>query len=176
MLFGKTGNGFYRRIFGGFVPNWREANVSYADAYRNIDFEHNPELYKIGKGEQGVLIAEPYKSRILEIGWRFKTPEVAEESSANILAEFYRYLNDEDFIGADMCRKFLMMGWTRARRYSNHRSGKKYDQDMNVLPQESDALTSEKARSAAIFRSRYLTAEHDARYRKMRDNHRSLHE
>ena len=24
-----------------------------------------------------------------------------------------------------MARKFLMMGWTRARRYANHRDGKK---------------------------------------------------
>ena len=33
----------------------------------------------------------------------------------------------KDFIGMDMCRKFLEMGFTRARRYANHRDGKKYD-------------------------------------------------
>ena len=33
----------------------------------------------------------------------------------------------EDFVGADMARKFLQMGFTRARRYANHRGGKKYD-------------------------------------------------
>ena len=27
----------------------------------------------------------------------------------------------------DMARKFLQMGYTRARRYANHRGGKKYD-------------------------------------------------
>ena len=32
----------------------------------------------------------------------------------------------------DMCRKFLEMGFTRARRYANHRSGKKYDSEGNV--------------------------------------------
>ena len=32
----------------------------------------------------------------------------------------------KDFIGMDMCRKFLEMGFTRARRYANHRDGKKY--------------------------------------------------
>ena len=31
-----------------------------------------------------------------------------------------------DFIGANMCRKFLEMGFTRARRYANHKSGRKY--------------------------------------------------
>ena len=29
----------------------------------------------------------------------------------------------------DMCRKFLEMGFTRARRYANHRSGRKYDSE-----------------------------------------------
>ena len=30
-------------------------------------------------------------------------------------------------MGADMARKFLQMGYTRARRYANHRGGRKYD-------------------------------------------------
>ena len=29
----------------------------------------------------------------------------------------------------DMCRKFLEMGFTRARRYANHKDGKKYNKD-----------------------------------------------
>ena len=41
----------------------------------------------------------------------------------------------------DMCRKFLEMGFTRARRYANHRSGRKYDSEGNVKAQEKDALT-----------------------------------
>mgnify|MGYP003120201365 FL=1 len=52
----------------------------------------------------------------------------------------------------DMCRKFLEMGFTRARRYANHRSGRKYDSEGNVRPQEKDALTNKKAESAKIFR------------------------
>ena len=36
------------------------------------------------------------------------------------------YRDDKDFIGMDMCRKFLEMGFTRARRYANHNSGRKY--------------------------------------------------
>ena len=34
----------------------------------------------------------------------------------------------------DMCRKFLEMG-TRARRYANHKDGKKY-KNGKILPQE----------------------------------------
>ena len=46
---------------------------------------------------------------------------------------FHDYLNANDFSGADMARKFLEMGFTRARRYANHHSGKKYDKQKNVL-------------------------------------------
>jgi len=30
----------------------------------DIDYRLHPELYRVGKGEQGVLICEPYKSEI----------------------------------------------------------------------------------------------------------------
>ena len=52
----------------------------------------------------------------------------------------------------DMCRKFLEMGFTRARRYANHKDGRKYDSEGNVRPQEEDWNTSEKAISARIFK------------------------
>ena len=52
--------------------------------------------------------------------WRFKTPEIARESSSKIYSLFLEYLDREDFVGADMARKFLQMGYTRSRRYANH--------------------------------------------------------
>ena len=51
-------------------------------------------------------------------------------------------------------RKFLEMGFTRARRYANHPSGKKYDAEGNCTPQSADHLTCEKARSATIFKKK----------------------
>ena len=36
------------------------------------------------------------------------------------------YENEDDFVGMDMARKFLQMGMTRAKRYANHKGGKKY--------------------------------------------------
>ena len=54
------------------------------------------------------------------------------------------YKEEKDFVGMDMCRKFLEMGFTRLRRYAN-RDGKKYDEDGNVKPQEPDALTCDKS-------------------------------
>ena len=65
---------------------------------------------------------------------------------------YLNYKEDSDFVGMDMCRKFLEMGFTRARRYANHKDGNKYDENGNVRPQEPDALTSKKAMSAKIFR------------------------
>jgi hypothetical protein len=84
----------------------------------DIDYRVHPELYKVGKGEQGVLICEPYKTEIGQY-WRFRNTEVATESSEKITALFNQYLTDGDFVGADMARKYLQMGFTRARRYAN---------------------------------------------------------
>ncbi|MBX0291872.1 DUF4385 domain-containing protein [Hymenobacter sp. HSC-4F20] len=98
----------------------------YSLDFRTVDFRQHPELYRVGKGEQGVLLVQPYKGEILPF-WRFRTPEAARESSEQIYALFEAYLQAHDFVGADMARKFLQMGFTRARRYANHRGGKKYD-------------------------------------------------
>ena len=52
----------------------------YQQDFNNIDFRRHPERYQVGRGEQGVLMVEPYKSEILP-HWRFKTPEIAEASA-----------------------------------------------------------------------------------------------
>ena len=63
------------------------------------------------------------------------------------------YRDEGDFIGMDMCRKFLEMGFTRARRYANHNSGRKYKKGTKeVLPQEKDHATCHFAESAQIFK------------------------
>lgn len=36
------------------------------------------------------------------------------------------YEKEDDFVGMDMARKFLQMGMTRAKRYANHKGGRKY--------------------------------------------------
>ena len=88
----------------------------------DIDYRASPWHYRVGNGEQGVLICEPYKS---EIGqhWRFKTEAIAEESSAKIFAMFEDYLKANDFVGADMARKYLQMGYTRAGAMRTTREG-----------------------------------------------------
>ena len=95
-----------------------------------------------------------------------------------------------------MSRKFLQMGYTRSRRYANHNSGRKYSDDplenpksydtipnyrsernrehfidtktKKILPQEEDALTSEKAESARIFYAKYLLARKNEEYKRIK--------
>jgi hypothetical protein len=86
--------------------------TGYAEAYRGVDFRRHPERYRVGRGEQGVLIAEPYKREILP-HWRFATPEKARASAEKIYRLFLGYKEDEDFVGMDIARKFLQMGFTR---------------------------------------------------------------
>jgi hypothetical protein len=142
--------------------------------YKNIDFkdEGNRKLYRIGRGEQGVLLVRPYTNTICD-HWRFKTPDEAVKSSNKIFAMYLDYRDEKDFIGMDMCRKFLEMGFTRARRYANHNSGKKYDSEGNVRPQEPDHATSKYAKSATIFKGvRDIVAKNET-YVKMRKQWRS---
>ena len=83
----------------------------YSLDFTKIDFRKHPDLYRIGKGEQGVLLVEPYKSELLPY-WRFKTPEIARQSAHHIYQMFLGYKAKGDFVGMDMARKFLQMGYT----------------------------------------------------------------
>ena len=147
------------------------AGFDYSLDFDSTDFREQPHLYRVGKGEQGVLLVEPYKSEILPY-WRFRTEEVARESSTKIYAMFLGYKERDEFVGMDMARKFLQMGYTRARRYANHRSGKKYDEDGRVLAQEPDTLGNEKARAARVFYEKYVEAREDEHYKRRREEWR----
>ena len=122
--------------------------------YKELDFsiKENRKLYRIGRGEQGVLLVRPYTNIICNY-WRFKTPKIAIQSANKIFSLYLDYRDAGDFIGMDMCRKFLEMGFTRARRYANHNSGRKYKKGTReILPQEEDHMTSKYAESARIFK------------------------
>lgn len=145
----------------------------YSVNFKTTDFRRHPDLYQIGRGEQGVLSVEPYKSEILPL-WRFKNPDVARTSSDAIYRLFERYRDGGDFVGMDMARKFLQMGFTRARRYANHRSGRKWNQDRDeILPFEPDPL---KAEAAQIFYRRYQEARNDPIYCELMQQHRDRYE
>jgi Domain of unknown function (DUF4385) len=151
----------------------------YSLDFKNIDFRQHPEIYRVGKGEQGVLLVEPYKSEILPY-WQFKTPEIARESSEKIYAMFLDYLEKDDFVGADMARKFIQMGYTRSRRYANHKSGRKYKQNSKtsgvnreILPYEVDPV---KAESAAIFKTKWVEVKTNEKYQELLAKHKQMYE
>ncbi len=146
-----------------------EKKFPYNLDFKSTDFRKNPELYVVGIGEQGVLMVEPYKSEILPY-WKFKTPEIAEQSAKKIYSLFNHYKKEKDFIGMDMARKFLQMGYTRSRRYANHASGRKYDAERNTIEQAKDWETNEKAQSARIFYGYYLKARENATYKRMKEH------
>ncbi len=141
--------------------------------FKKTDFRKHPASYRIGNGEQGVLLVEPYKSEILP-HWRFKTPPLARESAGKIYRMFLEYGADGDFVGMDMARKFLQMGYTRARRYANHKSGRKYvDGTGHVAPREEDAVKEE---SAKIFHVKWRRARENKLYLELKRKHREMFE
>ncbi|OMF62984.1 DUF4385 domain-containing protein [Paenibacillus sp. FSL R5-0766] len=145
----------------------------YSLNYDELDLRKHPELYTVSRGEQGVLMVEPYKGEILP-HWRFKTPEIAKESSEKIYELFLEYKKKGDFVGMDMARKFLQMGYTRARRYTNHKGGRKYSkEDGSILPYQNDKV---KAEAAAIFKAKWEVAKTDPDYVKMKKEHREKYE
>ncbi|MES2464568.1 MAG: DUF4385 domain-containing protein [Armatimonadota bacterium] len=162
------------------------SSFPYGLDFQNTDFRAHPELYRVGKGEQGVLLVEPYKSEILP-HWRFATPEAARESSEKIFELFQNYLIEGDFVGADMARKFLQMGFTRSRRYANHKGGKKYD---GPVPEDKkgqsgahgrdelpcSAENPEKAESARIFYARWQEARSNSEYLAQREAFKARYE
>ncbi|MGP2483708.1 DUF4385 domain-containing protein [Pantoea eucalypti] len=139
----------------------------YDQDFSTIDFRQHPERYQVGRGEQGVLMVEPYKSEILP-HWRFRTVPIAEESAEKIMALFEDYRRQDDFVGMDMARKFIQMGYTRARRYSNHKGGRKYDADGKELPR---GVNEEKAAAAAIFKAYWDKLREDEDYLKRKKAH-----
>lgn len=153
--------------------------------YAKLDLRRHPELYRVGRGEQGVLVVLPYKSELLPL-WRFKNPEVARESARAITEMFEAYLAEGDFVGADLARKFLQMGFTRARRYANHKGGKKYDgpvpagqrgrngaHERAELPRQKEDPV--KAEAAAIFKAAWDAVEQVSEYTALRKAHRDAH-
>ena len=148
-------------------------NFDYKLDYKKLDFTNKEtrKHYCIGRGEQGVLLVRPYTNDICKY-WRFKTLKEAMVSSQKIFDMYLDYRIQKDFVGMDMCRKFLEMGFTRARRYANHKDGKKYGKDGKILPQEKDWATSEKAKSAKRFKEFRDLVTQDEFYVSMRKDWR----
>ncbi|EIJ1699644.1 DUF4385 domain-containing protein [Salmonella enterica subsp. enterica serovar Infantis] len=142
---------------------------NYQQDFSSIDFRQQPELYQVGRGEQGVLLVEPYKSEILPF-WRYKDEASAMKSAEQIYQLFEAYRQQDDFVGMDMARKFIQMGYTRARRYSNYKGGKKYAEDGSLNTRGNDPI---KAAAATVFKGWWDKIRQDEDYLKRKRQHQA---
>ena len=135
--------------------------------YDGVDLRKHPEEYRIGRGEQGVFHAEPYKGELLPL-WKFKDEVAARESSEAIYQKFLEYRGAGDFVGMDVARKYLQMGYTRSQRYARHEGGNK--------SRPRDKPDPQKSRTAEIFRVTWRAAAEDAEYLRLKEEHRRRNE
>lgn len=136
--------------------------------------------YRIARGEQGVLTFEPYKSILLPY-WRFRTVAIASQSSQTLKSAFEFYVARRDFVGADMSRKFIQMGMTRARRYANYKGGRKYNLseremtkqgigERKVLEKSRGHVgREEKAEASEIFKEVWRTCRENEGYLRLKE-------
>jgi Domain of unknown function (DUF4385) len=132
-------------------------------SYSGVDLRKHPEAYRVGRGEQGVFHAEPYKSELLPL-WKFKDAGAARESADAIYRRFLGYKDEGDFVGMDVARKYLQMGYTRSRRYAEYEGGNK-----SKPLDEPDPV---KSRVAEIFYEKWREAAEDEGYLELKEEHR----
>ena len=131
--------------------------------------------YAIARGEMGVLTFEPYKSLILPY-WAFRTVPIANSSASTLFSIFNSYVERGDFVGADMTRKYVQMGMTRARRYANWKGGRKYGKDGEKNERWSGDGTEgeegrkrrEKEQASEVFKSYWRRCTDDESYRALK--------
>ena len=111
--------------------------------------------YSIGRGEEGVMTFEPYKSTLLPL-WRFRNVEVATKSAEALWERFLDYDDRDDFVGMDMARKYIQMGMTRTKRYANHKGGRKYNKEGNMLPMSEGHEKKEEMENASRIFQKHL--------------------
>lgn len=133
------------------------------------DFRARPECYEIGRGEAGVFKVQPYKSELLPL-WSFKDEAAAQESADAIWAKFKDYRAAEDFVGMDMARKYLQMGFTRAMRYAKYPGGRKYDGD-GAEREPARWADAGKRAAALVFKARWDAARADPAYQRLKEAH-----
>jgi hypothetical protein len=133
--------------------------------YSGVDLREHPEAYRVGRGEQGVFHAEPYKGELLPL-WTFEDEAAARESAGAIYAKFLLlYRAEGDFVGMDVARKYLQMGSTRSRRYAKYVGG-----DKSRPREEPDG---EKERAAGVFREKWRLAAEDEEYLRLKREFRT---
>ena len=146
------------------------------DPEYDVDFRDRPEEYEIGRGEQGAFKVQPYKDELLPL-WGIADREAAESGAADIYERYREYREREEFVGMDMARKYLQMGWTRAMRYAKYPGGRKYvEEDGERVEREPQEWYDAEKREIALTYKGYLDrVREDDRYQRLRERHRERH-
>ncbi len=74
------------------------------------------------------------------------------------------YKAEGDFVGMDVARKYLQMGYTRSMRYAKHKGGNKSKPLGEPDP--------EKSRAAGIFYEKWRAAAEDEEYLRLKGEFR----
>lgn len=119
--------------------------------------------YKYTPTERGIFTPSIYKDALLPL-WRFRAPALARTSCASIMDKFLLYEREDDFQGMDNARKFLQMGMTRAKRYANHKGGRKYNKEGGIIAKEDHDGKADKEEASQIFREAWEKVRNNKRY------------
>jgi len=136
------------------------------DPEYDVNFREHPEEYEVGRGEEGAFKVQPYKDELLPL-WTVKTLDGAEDAADAIYQQFEQYREDGDFVGMDMARKYLQMGWTRSLRYAKYPGGQKYVDGEEREPQE--WYDEEKHAISQVYREHLDRVREDDAYRAARE-------
>lgn len=135
----------------------------------DVDFRARPECYRYDASERGVFKVQPYKDELLP-HWGFADEATAEAAVAALRQRYRAYRDDEDFVGMDMARKYLRMGFTRAMRYAKYPGGQKYDAD-GTEREPRQWADPEKRAAAVVFREAWREVTDDPAYERLKEHH-----
>ena len=97
----------------------------------------------------------PYKRNLID-HFSFSSPSAAKKSSQKIYEIFKEYRDQGDFVGMDMSRKYLQLGYKLSKRFEKYPSGKR------SLKNESGDR--DMSKSAAEFRKNLVKVMKDKEY------------
>jgi hypothetical protein len=124
----------------------------------DLDFRAHPERYHHTPDERGAFKIEPYKSELLP-EWGISDLAAAESGAEAIYDRYCEYREADEFVGMDMARKYLQMGWTRAMRYAKYPGGQKYEErDGERVEREPQQWYDEEKREIALVYREALDA------------------
>jgi hypothetical protein len=139
----------------------------------DLDFREHPERYRHTPDERGAFKIEPYKSELLPL-WTVSDLEAAEEAAGAIYGRFEDYRDAGDFVGMDLARKYLKMGWTRALRYAKYPGGRKYERNEDgtrVEREPQEWYDEEKYEISQVYREYLDCVRENGTYREHRKRH-----